>query len=62
MSEALMLEALRSSLAEEQHPKKRHYLPSVSEITVAINQISSAKKAEREKMALEGSNKISGME
>ena len=47
MSAALMLEAMTSNLDmihTDGHPHPKHYLPSISEITVVINQLSMSKK------------------
>ena len=42
-----MLEAMTSNLDlihTDRHPHPKHYLPSISEITVVINQLSTSKK------------------
>ena len=47
MSAALMLEAMISNLDmihTDGHPHPKHYLPSISGITVVINQLSMSKK------------------
>ena len=52
MSAALMLEAMTENLESnhiDTHPHPKHYLPSLSEITVVINQLSTQKKNKKEK-------------
>ena len=48
-SAALMLEVMRSSFHAEENLKTIHYLPFVSEITVAICQLSSTRKTNTRK-------------
>lgn len=51
MSAALMVEAMKSNVEmidDAVHPHRKHYLPSISEVTVIINQLSSKRKKNKQ--------------
>ena len=52
MSAALMLEAMKSTIQCNEHPKEIFYLPFVSEISAVISVLATKKKSERKELAI----------